>query len=60
MRRYVVFSDLSEESRYVVEWVIGIVVRDGDEIFFILVKEDENKCECIIVCFFCYVVNVMK
>ena len=30
-RRYVVASDLSEESRYAVEWGIGTVLRDGDE-----------------------------
>ncbi|ODO05070.1 hypothetical protein L198_01757 [Cryptococcus wingfieldii CBS 7118] len=43
MRRYVVLSDLSEESRYAVEWAIGTVARDGDEIFVISVKEDESK-----------------
>ncbi|KAI0304364.1 hypothetical protein B0F90DRAFT_1815703 [Multifurca ochricompacta] len=31
-RRYVVASDLSDESRYAVEWGIGTVLRDGDEI----------------------------
>lgn len=30
-RRYVVASDLSEESGYAVEWAIGTVARDGDE-----------------------------
>lgn len=43
MRRYVVLSDLSEESRYAVEWAIGTVARDGDEVFLISVKEDEAK-----------------
>lgn len=43
MRRYVVLSDLSEESRYAVDWAIGTVARDGDEIFLISVKEDESK-----------------
>jgi hypothetical protein len=43
LRRYVVLSDLSEESRYAVEWAIGTVARDGDEVFFISVKEDESK-----------------
>jgi hypothetical protein len=43
MRRYVVLSDLSEESRYAVDWTIGTVARDGDEIFLISVKEDESK-----------------
>jgi len=30
-RRYVIASDLSDESRYAVEWGIGTVLRDGDE-----------------------------
>lgn len=30
-KRYVVASDLSDESRYAVEWGIGTVLRDGDE-----------------------------
>ena len=45
LRRYVVLSDLSDESRYAVEWAIGTVARDGDEIFVISVKEDEDKGE---------------
>ncbi|KAI9634783.1 uncharacterized protein MKK02DRAFT_34309 [Dioszegia hungarica] len=43
LRRYVVLSDLSEESRYAVEWAVGTVARDGDELFLISVKEDESK-----------------
>ena len=43
MRRYVVLSDLSEESQYAVEWAIGTVARNGDEMFLISVKEDESK-----------------
>lgn len=43
MRRYVVLSDLSEESRYAVEWAIGTVARDGDEVFVISVMENEDK-----------------
>lgn len=43
MRRYVVLSDLSDESRYAVEWAVGTVARDGDEVFLISVKEDESK-----------------
>lgn len=43
LRRYVVLSDMSDESRYAVEWAIGTVARDGDEIFVISVKEDESK-----------------
>jgi hypothetical protein len=30
-RRYIIASDLSDESRYAVEWGIGTVLRDGDE-----------------------------
>jgi hypothetical protein len=30
-KRYMVASDLSEESRYAVEWGIGTVLKDGDE-----------------------------
>ena len=30
-RRYVIASDLSDESRYAVEWGIGTVLKDGDE-----------------------------
>jgi len=30
-RRYVIASDMSDESRYAVEWGIGTVLRDGDE-----------------------------
>lgn len=32
-RTYVVCSDLSEESRYAVEWGVGTVLRDGDDLF---------------------------
>jgi hypothetical protein len=32
-RRYVIASDLSDESRYAVEWGIGTVLRDGDEMW---------------------------
>ena len=46
LRRYVVLSDLSDESRYAVEWAIGTVARDGDEVFVISVKEDEAKGTC--------------
>ena len=30
-RRYVIASDLSDESRYAVEWGIGTFLKDGDE-----------------------------
>ena len=42
-RRYVVASDLSEESRYAVEWGIGTVLRDGDEMWVVTVVENESK-----------------
>ncbi|TFK40595.1 hypothetical protein BDQ12DRAFT_721229 [Crucibulum laeve] len=42
-RRYVVASDLSEESRYAVEWGIGTVLRDGDEMLVVTVSENEAK-----------------
>ncbi|KAH7885031.1 hypothetical protein F5I97DRAFT_1810833 [Phlebopus sp. FC_14] len=42
-RTYVVASDLSEESRYAVEWGIGTVLRDGDEMLIVTVVENENK-----------------
>ncbi|KDR82738.1 hypothetical protein GALMADRAFT_238243 [Galerina marginata CBS 339.88] len=42
-RQYVVASDLSEESRYAVEWGIGTVLRDGDEMLIVTVVENESK-----------------
>ncbi|KAF9565690.1 hypothetical protein CPC08DRAFT_704394 [Agrocybe pediades] len=42
-RRYVIASDLSEESRYAVEWGIGTVLRDGDEMIVVTVVENEAK-----------------
>lgn len=42
-RRYVVASDLSEESRYAVEWGIGTVLRDGDDMLIVTVVENESK-----------------
>lgn len=42
-RRYVIASDLSDESRYAVEWGIGTVLRDGDEMYvFFLVWGEER------------------
>lgn len=46
MRSYIVLSDLSEESGYAVEWAIGTVARDGDEIFVTTVMETDTKSEC--------------
>ncbi|KIY67139.1 hypothetical protein CYLTODRAFT_397741 [Cylindrobasidium torrendii FP15055 ss-10] len=42
-RRYVVASDLSEEARYAVEWGIGTVLRDGDEMLVVTVVENDSK-----------------
>jgi hypothetical protein len=42
-KRYMVASDLSEESRYAVEWGIGTVLRDGDEMLIVTVNENESK-----------------
>ncbi len=44
-RSYVVLSDLSEESGYAVEWAIGTVARDGDELFVTTVVETDSKGE---------------
>jgi hypothetical protein len=42
-RRYVVASDMSVESRYAVEWCIGTVMGDGDEMIVVNVTEAEGK-----------------
>lgn len=42
-RRYVVASDLSDESRYAVEWGIGTVLRHGDEMLIVTVSENDSK-----------------
>jgi hypothetical protein len=42
-RRYVVASDLSVESKYAVEWCIGTVMRDGDEVIIVTVTETDTK-----------------
>ncbi|KAI0004462.1 hypothetical protein BJV74DRAFT_807422 [Russula compacta] len=42
-RRYVIASDLSDESRYAVEWGIGTVLRDGDEMLIVTVSENDSK-----------------
>ena len=44
-RRYVVASDLSMESKYAVEWSVGTVMRDGDEMIVVTVAEGEGKRE---------------
>jgi hypothetical protein len=42
-RRYIVASDLSEESQYALEWGIGTVIRDGDELMIVTVVENESR-----------------
>ncbi|KZT73739.1 hypothetical protein DAEQUDRAFT_721194 [Daedalea quercina L-15889] len=42
-KRYVLASDLSDESRYALEWGIGTVLRDGDELLIVTVIENESK-----------------
>ena len=42
-RRYMIASDLGEESRYALEWGIGTVLRDGDELVVVHVIENESK-----------------
>ncbi|KAJ3814673.1 hypothetical protein EV368DRAFT_32078 [Lentinula lateritia] len=42
-KKYIVASDLSEESRYAVEWGIGTVLRDGDEMLVVTIVENENR-----------------
>ncbi|KAJ8584346.1 hypothetical protein M405DRAFT_914978 [Rhizopogon salebrosus TDB-379] len=42
-RTYIVASDLSEESRYAVEWGMGTVIQDGDNLLIITVMENEAK-----------------
>ena len=47
-RRYVVASDLSSESKYAVEWCIGTVMRDGDEMIVVTVTETDTKRKCLL------------
>ncbi|KAG0148090.1 hypothetical protein CROQUDRAFT_41860 [Cronartium quercuum f. sp. fusiforme G11] len=42
-RFYIVASDLSEDSRYAIEWTIGTVLRQGDECLIITAIETETK-----------------
>jgi nucleotide-binding universal stress UspA family protein len=42
-RKYLVATDLSEESVYALEWTIGTILRDGDTMFALyVVHEDSN------------------
>ncbi|GBE84992.1 hypothetical protein SCP_0701770 [Sparassis crispa] len=42
-KRYVLASDLSDESRYALEWGIGTVLRDGDEMLIVTIIENDSK-----------------
>ncbi|KAF9077575.1 hypothetical protein BDP27DRAFT_477051 [Rhodocollybia butyracea] len=42
-KKYIVASDLSEESRYAVEWGIGTVLRDGDEMLIVTIVENDSR-----------------
>ncbi|GAA5927716.1 hypothetical protein JCM3775_006062 [Rhodotorula graminis] len=42
-RRYLVASDLSEESMYAIQWAIGTVIREGDECIIVSVMETDTK-----------------
>ncbi|EAW14170.1 universal stress protein family domain protein [Aspergillus clavatus NRRL 1] len=40
-RRYLVATDLSEESVYALEWTIGTILRDGDTMFAVCAVNEE-------------------
>ncbi|KAF9892159.1 hypothetical protein FE257_002565 [Aspergillus nanangensis] len=41
-RKYMVATDLSEESVYALEWTIGTILRDGDTMFAVYTIYDET------------------
>ncbi|KAA8644169.1 universal stress protein family domain protein [Aspergillus tanneri] len=41
-RKYMVATDLSEESVYALEWTIGTILRDGDTMFAICAIHEED------------------
>lgn len=49
-KTYVVASDLSEEAYYAIEWAIGTVLRNGDELLIVTVIETDAKCELACTC----------
>ena len=49
-RRYMVASDLGEESRYALEWGIGTVLHDGDELLVVHIIENDSKGAPILTC----------
>lgn len=42
LRKYLVATDLSEESTYALEWTIGTILRDGDTMYAVYAIEDES------------------
>lgn len=42
-RSYVVASDLSDESGFAIEWMVGTVLRDGDSAYIVSVVETDVK-----------------
>ncbi|KKA20015.1 Universal stress protein family domain protein [Rasamsonia emersonii CBS 393.64] len=41
-RKYLVATDLSDESVYALEWTIGTILRDGDTLFAVYAIADES------------------
>ena len=44
-KRYIVASDSSEGSQYAINWAMGTVLRDGDEILIVAVIDADAKAE---------------
>ncbi|KAJ5613166.1 hypothetical protein N7510_006360 [Penicillium lagena] len=42
-RKYLVATDLSEESVYALEWTIGTILRDGDTMFALYVLHEDSN-----------------
>ncbi|KAL2755945.1 hypothetical protein ACRALDRAFT_1082010 [Sodiomyces alcalophilus JCM 7366] len=42
LRKYMVATDLSEESNHALEWTVGTVLRDGDTLLAIYCVDDET------------------
>lgn len=42
-RKYLVATDLSDESVYALEWTIGTILRDGDTLFAVYAVADETS-----------------
>lgn len=42
-RRYMVTTDLSEESVYALEWTIGTILRDGDTMFAVCALHEDSS-----------------